>query len=87
MGRIGLYFASGGTVKNPVTDAVMKPRPLDAPSAAPGDDTSDPRKPLADWMINPKNPFFAKAAVNRIWANLFGRGMVDPGGLVRQPYA
>src|SRR5262249_8602003 len=33
---------------------------------------------LADWMTDPKNPFFARAAANRIWAAFFGRGIVDP---------
>jgi len=63
-GTESFYFASGGTVKNPVTDLVMKPRPLDAPQTD-ADSPDDPRKRLADWMTNPKNPFFAKAAVNR----------------------
>jgi hypothetical protein len=76
-GTESFYFASGGTVKNPVTDLVMKPRPLDAPQID-ADTSDDPRKRLADWMTNPKNPFFAKAAVNRIWAGFFGRGIVDP---------
>src|SRR5256885_14710190 len=29
-------------------------------------------------MTEPKNPFFAKAVVNRYWAHFFGRGIVDP---------
>jgi len=33
---------------------------------------------LADWLTDPKNPFFAKAAVNRVWAAFFGRGFVQP---------
>ena len=37
----------------------------------------DPREVFADWLINPKNPWFAKAAVNREWAWLMGRGIVD----------
>ena len=36
------------------------------------------RQKLADWFTAPDNPFFAKAAVNRVWAHLFGRGLVDP---------
>jgi hypothetical protein len=36
------------------------------------------RMTLADWMTAPENPFFARAAVNRIWAQLFGTGLVDP---------
>ena len=29
-------------------------------------------------MARPDNPFFAKALVNRLWADLPGRGLVDP---------
>ncbi len=37
----------------------------------------DPREPLMDWLRN-NNPYFAKAFVNRVWANHFGRGIIDP---------
>jgi hypothetical protein len=30
------------------------------------------------WLRDPKNPYFAKAWVNRVWAMYFGRGIVDP---------
>jgi hypothetical protein len=36
------------------------------------------RKTLADWMTAPDNPFFAKAAMNRLWAHFFGIGIVEP---------
>ena len=36
----------------------------------------DPREVFADWLITPKNPWFARAAVNRIWGWLLGRGIV-----------
>ena len=29
-------------------------------------------------MTAPDNPYFARAAVNRIWAHFFGIGLVDP---------
>src|SRR6185295_11769361 len=71
------YFASGGSVKHPVTGAVMSPRPPDAPPVQLADG-ADPRRALADWLIAPDNPFFARAAVNRVWAAFFGRGLVEP---------
>jgi hypothetical protein len=37
-----------------------------------------PREAFADWVTSPENPYFAKAAVNRLWAHFFGRGIVDP---------
>jgi hypothetical protein len=36
------------------------------------------REQFADWMTDPKNPYFVRTLVNRIWANLFGRGLVEP---------
>ena len=33
---------------------------------------------LADWMTARDNPYFARAGANRIWAQLFGIGLVDP---------
>jgi len=38
----------------------------------------DPRQALMDWMKDEDNPYFAKAIVNRTWANYFHRGIVDP---------
>jgi hypothetical protein len=36
------------------------------------------RSTLADWMSDPANPWFAKAYVNRIWAELVGEGFYEP---------
>jgi len=36
----------------------------------------DPRKVFAKWLIAPKNPWFARNIVNRIWAWLLGRGII-----------
>ncbi|MHC4199825.1 MAG: DUF1553 domain-containing protein, partial [Planctomycetota bacterium] len=36
----------------------------------------DPRRVFAEWLVRPGNRWFARAAVNRIWAWLFGRGIV-----------
>ena len=38
----------------------------------------DPREALADWITSPDNPYFARVAVNRVWADLMGRGLVEP---------
>jgi len=40
--------------------------------------TTSLRAALADWMTAPENPYFARAAVNRMWWRLFGRGIVQP---------
>jgi hypothetical protein len=36
------------------------------------------RQRLAQWVTDPKNPYFARAAVNRVWALLLGRPLVEP---------
>ena len=76
-GTESFYFAAGGSVKHPVTGEVMSPRPPDGPFVKSVDDV-DPRLALARWLTAPENPFFARALVNRIWANFFGRGLVEP---------
>jgi hypothetical protein len=37
-----------------------------------------PRAVLADWITAPENPYFARAAVNRMWGHFFGFGLVHP---------
>jgi hypothetical protein len=37
----------------------------------------DPREVFADWLIAPDNPWFARNIVNRIWAWLLGRGIIN----------
>ena len=36
------------------------------------------RKAFADWITSDKNPLFTKVIVNRLWAEVYGRGIVDP---------
>ena len=38
----------------------------------------DPRAPLMEWLRSKDNPYFARAMVNRVWANDFGVGIVNP---------
>lgn len=65
------------TIKIPDTELVAEARFLDgtAPKFRPGE---DPRLPLARWMTSRDNPYFARAAVNRLWEHFLGRGFVDP---------
>jgi hypothetical protein len=71
-----LFLAKVGEVKHPVTGIVLPPRPLfgEAP-VAPG---QDPRQALAAWVTSDNNPYFARVIVNRVWADLLGRGIVEP---------
>lgn len=43
----------------------------------------DPRLLFADWLTDPKNPFFARAMVNRVWFWLMGRGIVHEADDIR----
>ena len=36
----------------------------------------DPREVFADWLITPKNPWFTRNIVNRVWSWLLGRGII-----------
>jgi hypothetical protein len=36
------------------------------------------RVTLADWITTGENPYFARNAVNRVWAHFFGIGLIDP---------
>jgi hypothetical protein len=60
---------------HPRTKVELKPTLLDG-TVVEMSGRENPRKALAEWMIN--NPYFAEAAVNRLWSNFFGRGLVDP---------
>jgi len=41
-------------------------------------DFDDARTPLMEWLRSPENPYFARAFVNRVWANYFNVGIVEP---------
>jgi len=60
---------------NPRTKEKVGPASLDG-SKLSKDQWMDPRMRLAEWMTS--QPYFAQAAVNRIWSYFFGRGIVDP---------
>jgi len=72
-----IYTLPTGSVKHPVTGAVMEPKPL-LGKTVPANPDRDPREDLADWMTAPENPYFARVIVNRVWADLMGRGIVEP---------
>jgi hypothetical protein len=68
-----------GEVMIPETDEVVPPRlPLSAVEIADTPDGPTRRKVLVDWLTSPNNAQFARATVNRVWAHLFGRGLVEP---------
>jgi Protein of unknown function (DUF1549)/Protein of unknown function (DUF1553) len=72
-----ILVSTKGAVKHPVTSEVLKPHTLfgETPEIEVG---ADPRLSLADWMTSKGNDYFAKVQINRVWAALMGRGLVEP---------
>jgi len=68
--------ASGG-VKHPVGGKDLLPKFLGGaqPNIPQG---TDRRQVLADWLTAPDNPYFARNLANIVWAQFFGRGIIDP---------
>jgi hypothetical protein len=64
------------TLAIPGTSRTAQARFLDGTDLPDG--RGDARARLADWITAPGNPFFARAAVNRLWDHFFGIGLVDP---------
>jgi hypothetical protein len=72
-----LYLDFKREFQHPDTKLVSLPKPLNGPVMV-SDDWTDRRELLADWMTSPKNPYFARTLINRMWRNFMGRGLVEP---------
>ena len=55
----------------------MPPRYPDG-TLAKQEDRGTRRVQLSIWMASRDNPYLPKAAVNRVWSHMFGRGLVEP---------
>jgi len=44
----------------------------------------DPREVFADWLITPKNRWFTRSIVNRVWAWFLGRGIIHEPDDIRE---
>ena len=67
--------ADSTRVIHPRTGQEVEPALPDGTPVAAHKQTS-PRHTFARWITD--HPYFAEAAVNRVWGYLFGRGLVDP---------
>ncbi len=72
-----VFVGRSGEVKHLETGEVMKPTAFgkvatDVPVG------QDVRPQLADWLVRGQNRWFARSTVNRIWAHIFGLGIVEP---------
>ena len=72
-----IFVSNSGDIVQPLTGKRQPPAPLDG-NPLPFDDPQDRREALADWLTSPNNAYFSRSIVNRIWANFFGVGIVDP---------
>ena len=75
-GESVVVAAELGNIKHPTRTIIPTPRPLDGTALA-ENDPADRREHLANWLTAKDNPYFAKALVNRVWANYMGRGLVE----------
>lgn len=73
-----MILAAGNPVtKHPRTGEAVPAHGLGA--AAPEEELKgDRRRALAEWLVSPQNPWFARNLANRIWAHYAGRGLVEP---------
>jgi hypothetical protein len=71
-----VFVTKTGETSQPRTGKPIKPKGLNGPQYdwVRGE---DPRIKLVDWMTAPDNPYFAKAAANRMWGHFMGLGIVD----------
>lgn len=73
-----IFFTKlAGQVTHPITGEVLPPKPLFGTASEIAPD-QDPREALVDWMVSPENTYFADVMANRVWADLMGRGLVEP---------
>ena len=70
---VGTFQPLDLKTQKPVT---VRPRVPFRPELKPATGTS--REQLAAWVVDPRNPNLARATVNRVWAVLFGRPLVEP---------
>jgi hypothetical protein len=80
-GEETVFTSTKGSVSHPLTGETMIPTPLYEFSnmdELTDTESLDPRERLADWMTSRENDSFAKVHVNRTWAILMGRGLVEP---------
>ncbi|MBR90201.1 MAG: hypothetical protein CMO66_02870 [Verrucomicrobiales bacterium] len=69
--------AKSGEVTHPLNGRTMKPwAPVAGEMALSAE--ADRRREFARWLTSADNPFFARVEVNRLWAHVMGRGIVEP---------
>ncbi|MBM3759156.1 MAG: DUF1549 domain-containing protein [Acidobacteria bacterium] len=77
MGETVVFARTSGDVNHPRLLKPLNPTPLDGDEMN-LDSTDDRRAHFAKWLTSPKNQFFARNLVNRVWGSIMGRGLTDP---------
>lgn len=67
-----------GDVMLPETETIVTPAFLNGAAIPEGNRDRARRQQLAEWLTSRDNPYFARAAANRVWGQMFGKGIVDP---------
>ncbi|MEM7479228.1 MAG: DUF1549 domain-containing protein [Planctomycetota bacterium] len=76
--RVGeIQDSDEGDVTLPGTEEIVPPKPL-VETGFSGLSRGTRRQQLTLWLTAKENPFLARATVNRVWAMLFGRGLIEP---------
>ena len=70
-------FLGGGELQEPEIPKDFK-EPKVEPKKAPSKPLFSRREKVVEWIATRDNPYLARAAVNRIWAQFMGRGLVHP---------
>jgi hypothetical protein len=71
-----VFNSGGGEVNHPVSGKPVPPTFLGG--GTPDVTGKDRRAVMAEWLTSPENPYFARNLANIIWAQFFGRGIVEP---------
>ena len=69
-----IYNSGGGGMKHPVSGQTVAPKYLGGGEAEVAN--RDRREAVAEWLVSPENPFFAKRIANLVWTHFLGRGIV-----------
>lgn len=70
------YDTSAGPSRHLVDQRPMPAKVLG--TVNPVEHDGDPRRALAAWLTSPDNEMFSRNLANRIWAQLLGRGVIEP---------
>jgi hypothetical protein len=76
-GDIVVFAKASGNINHPRLLKPLAPTPLDGTPMS-LDSSEDRRVHFAEWLTSKDNVYFARSAMNRVWGNFMGRGIVDP---------